>query len=93
MEPSVRMLCSRSAIFIRITRMSSAIVSSSLRKFSACADALSPKIPPDIFVNPSTIVAIFFPKFISMSSTRYSVSSTTSWSKAAHIDVEPKPIS
>jgi hypothetical protein len=35
--PSVRMLCSRSASLIRITRTSRAIASSILRKFSACA--------------------------------------------------------
>ncbi len=35
MEPSVRILCSRSAIFISTTRISSLMVSNSLRKFSA----------------------------------------------------------
>ena len=44
---------------MRMTRMSSLIVSSSFLKFSACADALSPKIPPEIFVSPSTICATF----------------------------------
>ena len=61
MEPSVRILCRRSEIFIRITLISSFIVRSSFLKFSACAEALSPKIPPDIFVSPSTIRAIFSP--------------------------------
>ena len=51
------------------TRISSDMVSSSLRKFSACAEALSPKIPPEILVSPSTSWAIFLPKFCSMSST------------------------
>ena len=35
----------------------------------ACAEACSPKIPPEIFVRPSTICAIFEPKMFSMSST------------------------
>ena len=68
-EPNVRMLCRRSAILIRITRMSSLMVSSNFLKFSACAEALSPKIPPEILVNPSTICAIFGPKMFSISST------------------------
>lgn len=52
------MLCSRSAILISTTLMSSLMVRSSLRKFSACADACSPNMPPDIFVSPATIWAI-----------------------------------
>ncbi len=93
MEPRVRMLCRRSAIFMSTTRMSSLIVSRSLRKFSAWAEALSPKIPPEILVSPSTMRAILRPKCCSISSTRYSVSSTTSCSNAAQIEVEPRPIS
>ena len=65
-------------IFTNITRMSSDIVISSFLKFSACSDALSPKIPPAIFVSPSTSCAIFLPKRFSISSMVYSVSSTTS---------------
>ena len=65
---SVRMLCRRSQIFISITRMSSLIVSSSFLKFSAWADALSPNMPPLIFVSPSTMLAIFGPNMFSMSS-------------------------
>ena len=53
--PNVRMLWSLSAILIRITRMSSFIVSNNFLKFSAWAEALSPKIPPEILVSPSTI--------------------------------------
>ena len=68
-EANVRMLCRRSQIFIRITRMSSLMVSSSFLKFSACADACSPKMPPEILVRPSTICAILGPKMFSMSST------------------------
>ena len=87
------MLCRRSAILMSTTRMSLLMVSSSFRKFSACADALSPKMPPEIFVNPDTISAIFLPNCASMSSTVYSVSSTTSCSRAEQIDVDPSPIS
>ena len=68
-EPSVRILCKRSAILMSITRISSFMVSKSFLKFSAWADARSPKIPPDILVNPSTICAIFGPNKFSMSST------------------------
>ncbi len=68
MEPSVRMLCRRSAIFIRITRTSSERVSNTLRKYSACSE-VSALNTPDIFVRPSTIEAIFAPKMRSMSST------------------------
>ena len=93
MEPSVRMLWSLSAILISTTLMSDDMDSRSLRKFSAWIDALSPKIPPEIFVRPSTMSAIFFPNEFSMSSRVNSVSSITSWSNAAHIDVEPRPSS
>ena len=40
---SVRMLCRRSASFTRMTRMSSTIASSILRKFSACRSSLDEK--------------------------------------------------
>ena len=86
------MLCRRSAILMRITRTSSESVSSTLRKYSACSE-VSALNTPDIFVSPSTIEAIFGPKMRSMSSTVYSVSSTTSCSKAATTDLTPRPIS
>ncbi len=86
------MLCRRSAIFIRITRTSSESVRSTLRKYSACSE-VSALNTPDIFVSPSTIEAIFGPKMRSMSSTEYSVSSTTSCSRAATTDFTPSPIS
>ena len=73
------------------TRMSVLMDSSSLRKFSACSDACEPKMPPEILVRPSTMEAILSPKLFSMSSRVYSVSSTTSWSRAAQMDVEPRP--
>ena len=90
--PSVRMLCSRSAIFIRMTLTSSESVRSTFRKYSACSE-VSALNTPDIFVSPSTIEAILGPKMRSMSSTVYSVSSTTSCSSAATTDFTPSPIS
>ena len=91
-DPSVRMLCSRSAILMRITRTSSESVRSTLRKYSACSE-VSALNTPAIFVSPSTIEAILGPKMRSMSSTVYSVSSTTSCSNAATTDFTPSPIS
>ena len=90
--PSVRMLCRRSAILMRMTRTSSERVSSTLRKYSACSEVSALKTP-DILVSPSTIEAILGPKMRSMSSTEYSVSSTTSCSRAATTDFTPSPIS
>ena len=69
MYARVRILCKRSAILMRITRMSSLMVSSSFLKFSACTDACVPNTPPEIFVSPSTICAIFSPKRLRISST------------------------
>ena len=86
------MLCRRSAILIRMTRTSSESVRSTLRKYSACSEVSALKTP-DILVSPSTIEAIFGPKIRSMSSTVYSVSSTTSCSRAATTDFTPSPIS
>ena len=43
--------------------------SSNFLKFSACAEARSPNMPPDILVRPSTICAILGPNRFSMSST------------------------
>ena len=91
-DPSVRMLCRRSAIFIRMTRTSSESVRSTLRKYSACSEVSALKTP-DIFVSPSTIDAIFGPNIRSISSTVYSVSSTTSCSSDATTDLTPSPIS
>ena len=68
-DSRVRMLWSRSQILMRMTLMSSLMVSSSFLKFSACAEAWSPKMPPLILVSPSTICAILAPKMFSMSST------------------------
>ena len=62
MLESVRMLCTRSAIFIKMTRTSSLIMSKSFLNVSACNEAFSPKIPPEIFVSPSTIFPTFGPK-------------------------------
>ena len=55
--PSVRMLCVRSASFTRMTRMSRAIASSILRKFSACFSSREVKLIWPIFVTPSTSAA------------------------------------
>ena len=68
MEPRVRMLCRRSAILISTTLMSVDMESRSFRKFSAWIEALSPKMPPEILVSPSTMEAILVPKTASMSS-------------------------
>ena len=64
-----------------MTRTSSDSVSRTLRKYSACSE-VSALNTPDIFVSPSTIEAILGPKMRSISSTVYSVSSTTSCNKA-----------
>src|SRR5881409_3551829 len=50
----VRMLCRRSASFTRMTRMSSTIASSILRKFSACRSSLDENRMALILVTPST---------------------------------------
>ena len=90
--PSVRMLCRRSAILMMITRTSSESVSNTLRKYSACS-VVSFLYTPAILVSPSTIDAILGVKIRDMSSTVYSVSSTTSCSSAATTDFLPRPIS
>jgi hypothetical protein len=73
------MLWVRSASFTRITRMSRAIASSILRKFSACFSSRDVKLIWPIFVTPSTSVAISVPKSDSTWSSVASVSSTVSW--------------
>ena len=60
MLSSVRMLCKRSASFIKITLGSSVRVSNIFLKFSACWDVLV-SITVDILVRPSTILAISLP--------------------------------
>src|SRR6266571_3673273 len=57
-----RMLCRRSASFTRMTRMSSTIASSILRKFSACRSSLDENGIALIFVTPSTTWATSGPK-------------------------------
>ena len=80
----VRMLCTRSASLMKMTRRSRAIDSSILRKFSACADWRLSKCSPASLVTPSTSPATSRPKRFSTSSAVTGVSSTTSCSSAAH---------
>jgi len=89
---NVRMLCRRSASFIRITRTSSERVSSIFLKFSACKEEVWSKTP-EILVNPSIILTTFFPNKSWMSSRVRSVSSTTSCRRAHTTEVVPSPIS
>ena len=72
------MLWRRSASLTRITRMSSTIASSILRKFSAWRSSLEEKLMALILVTPSTMWATSGPKTASMRSVVVSVSSTTS---------------
>ena len=92
MLSSVRMLCSRSAILMRITRMSSLSVSSIFRKFSAWALCAGSKIP-EILVNPSMMARSRLPNIRSMSSSVTQVSSTVSCSSAHTMLVVSSPIS
>ena len=78
---SVRMLCSRSASFTRITRTSSTMASSSLRKFSACRSSEEENGILLILVTPSTMWSTSSPKYSLMRSGSVSVSSSTSCSR------------
>src|SRR4051812_29057031 len=82
MEPSVRMLCRRSASLISSTRMSLAIATNIFRTFSACSASLDRNVILSSLVRPSTISATCGPNSFSMSSSVRSVSSTTSCSSA-----------
>ena len=88
----VRMLCSRSASLIKITRGSSVSVSNIFLKFSACWLVLV-SITFEILVSPSTIFEISVPKSRSTSSRVTSVSSTVSCNKAQMVLLTPRPIS
>ena len=61
---SVRMLCSRSASLIRMTRTSRAIASSILRKFSACASSCVSNSILSSLETPSTRSATGLPKLL-----------------------------
>ena len=89
---SVRMLSSRSAILIRITRTSLLSVSNIFRKFSACA-LVPGSNTPLIFVSPSTMFRSRSPKRLPTSSSVMYVSSTVSWSSAHTMLVVSSPIS
>ena len=78
----VRMLCSRSASLIRITRMSLTIASSIFRKLSACTSALVRVGRLVSLLSPSTTWASSSPKAAASSPRPTSVSSRTSWRSA-----------
>ena len=61
---SVRMLCSRSASLISSTRTSSAIASSSLRRFSACLASRETSSSRFSLVRPSTSAPISWPEHV-----------------------------
>ena len=79
----MRMLWSRSASLMRTTRMSSAIARNIFRMFSACCCSWLWVLNLDSLVTPSTMCAISGPNRSSTSARLYSVSSGTSWRRAA----------
>ncbi len=83
MTCKVRMLCSRSASLIRITRTSFDIARSILRKFSACSSSCESNFILSSLDTPSTRSATTTPNNSSISSFVTAVSSTTSWRRAA----------
>ncbi len=82
-NPSVRMLCSRSASFTTTTRTSFTMASSILRTFSAWRASGASRSSRLILVTPSTSVAMSGPKRSAMRCVETRVSSTTSCSNAA----------
>ena len=80
---SVRMLCRRSASLTSSTRTSSAIASSSLRRFSACLASRETSSSRFSLVRPSTSAPISWPNSWSISARVASVSSIVSCSSAA----------
>jgi len=85
---SVRMLCSRSASLMMMTRMSLAMESSILRKYSACARAGLSKWSPLMWLTPSTSSATSSPNSRRRSSSVFPVSSTTSCRRPAAMVTE-----
>ena len=77
------MLWSRSASLISTTRMSSAIARNIFRMLSACRCSWLWVLNLDSLVTPSTMCAISGPNRSSTSARLYSVSSGTSWRRAA----------
>ncbi len=83
MNSIVRILCRRSASLISRTRTSSAIASSSLRRFSACLASRDTSSSRFSLVRPSTSAPISAPNSLSISVRVASVSSIVSCSSAA----------
>ena len=81
----VRMLCSRSASFTRMTRKSRDMAIAIFWKFSACASACDWKMTSSL-ETPSTISATSAPKVLARESLVTSVSSITSCITAAMMD-------
>ncbi|MNT38643.1 hypothetical protein D3C72_1748460 [compost metagenome] len=79
----VRILCRRSASLTMMTRMSRAIASSILRKFSACADSLVWYSSRSSLDRPSTRSAMVRPNFSLSVGLLTPVSSSTSCISAA----------
>src|SRR5438094_650671 len=77
------MLCRRSASFTRMTRMSSTIARSILRKFSACRSSLDENGIAPSLVTPSTTCAMSLPNRSWIRSIGVCVSSTMSCSSPA----------
>ena len=89
----VRVLCSRSAILIRMTRMSLDIAMNILRRFSICCSSVVEYCTRVSFVTPSTSSATVCPNMWEISSKLASVSSRQSCSSAATIASVSRPIS
>ena len=89
----VRILCSRSAILMRMTRISFAIAMSILRRFSICSSSLLVYCTRVSFVTPSTMSATGSPNWRAMSAWVRFVSSITSCSSAATMESSSSPMS
>ena len=89
----VRILCRRSAILMRMTRMSLAMAMSILRRFSICSSSLLVYCTRVSLVTPSTMSATAVPNWRAMSAWVRLVSSMTSWSRAAMIESSSSPMS
>ena len=90
---SVRMLCVRSASLTRMTRISRAMATIILRKFSACCSSLERNWILPILVTPSTNWAISAPNSASITSRETSVSSTVSCKRPVMTDAASSFIS
>ena len=81
-------LCKRSASLMRMTRTSSAIANSILRKLSACWASLESKESLSNLDKPSTKFATGAPNWVASAILSTPESSITSWSNAALMDCE-----